>query len=389
MADTRGLAGNLQSSHWCGSSWMWDTRDAIAHLTIAQVAMVGAHNTATYQITRRSRFGRDGPTPLRTNGALASVTRFFGGFLMPYWTRCQRMTVTEQLRFGIRYLDLRVAPHPASPTTLYTTHGLLSTRLDEVLVAVEAFLTDPATCNEFVLLDFQHVFLDPSDSGYAILFASLARLAGLCVPRPENGCGFPTLGELWRGRQRLFVFVGCDFDFDALPHICLRSAFLSSPWLNQNKKKGLLRALDVHAMQAVPPGGESKVFLTQAIITPDTDTVLSGTLSLGIQPSSVRALAKGANADLIQWFWMRNAASAALVGTHRNILMLDFPELTDVEVTWDGGSLRGSAVDVCVCINALRGLPVRCGREDRSREARPSHGEVDEWSSTHPSPCSN
>lgn len=389
MADKRGLAAELQSSHWRGASWMWDTRNTLAPLAISEVAMIGAHNTATYEITRRSRFGRDGPKPLRSNGALATLTRFFGGFLMPYWSRCQRMTVAEQLQFGVRYLDLRVAPHPTSPTTLYTTHGLLSTRLEDVLRVVEAFVTDPATSNEFVLLDFQHVFLEPSDPGYAVLFQSLLRLRELCVPRPASGERFPTLGELWRGCQRLYVFMGCDFDFDALPFICAREGFLSSPWLNKYTKKDLLVALDAHSLQQQRQGDASKVFLTQAIITPNQETVLSGTFTLGIKPCSVRALAKGANADLIRWYWTHNTAGKALPGTHRNILMLDYPELAGVEVTWDGGSLKGTVVDICVCINALRSLTARSRHEHCSRECEARDGEVDEWSSTHASPRSN
>lgn len=377
---------------------MWDLHDIIGHLSIAQVAMAGTHNTATYEITRKSKFGRDGPKALRGNGALSGFLRFFGGAIFPSWSKCQRMNVADQLRFGVRYLDLRVAPYSAVSTTLYTTHGLLSTKLDAVLAAVEAFLRDPVSSHEFVLLDFQHVFLDPTDPGYTALFQSLVRIKEICVQRPVDGQTFPSLHELWKGPQRVFVFMGCNFDFDRLSFVCSRDTYLSSPWLNKHTKGDLLKALDLNAMQPRPADAE-KVFLTQAIITPNRDTVLASIFSLGIRPSSVRALAKGANGELVQWFWERNSTRASLAGMHRNILLLDYPELNLAEVRWDGGSLRGSVVDICVCINLLRGLTSACeggraengeggarcggGAELRSRESRPSPGTVEEWSSKH------
>lgn len=372
MADMHDLATRLQSHHWSGRTWMWDIRDAIGHMPISQVAMAGTHNSATYQITRKSKFGRDGPKALRTNGVLAGMVRFFGGFFLPSWTKCQRMTVEEQLCFGARYLDLRIAPYSDPSTTLYTTHGLLSTKLDDVLRAVEAFVMDPATSHEFVLLDFQHIFVGPSDPGYTALFQSLMRIKEICVPRPTNRKGFPSLNELWKGRQRVFVFMACNLDFDRLSFVCPRDNFLSSPWLNKHTKQDLLHALDEHALHS-GRGEARKVFLTQAIITPDSNTVLAGTFSLGIRPSSLRALAKSANPELIEWFWERNTLSASSEGIHKNILLLDYPELKTVEVRWDGGSLRGTAVDVCVCINLLRGLMSNCSREELySRESRAS-----------------
>jgi glycosylphosphatidylinositol diacylglycerol-lyase len=389
MEDINSLAAVLQSHHhWNGRTWMWDARDAIGHLTIAQVAMVGTHNTATYEITRKSRFGRDGPKALRSNGALASLTRIFGGTFFPCWSKCQHMTVEEQLNFGVRYLDLRVAPYSTPSSVLYTTHGLLSTKLEGVLAAVQAFVANPATSHEFVLLDFQHIFLGPSDAGYATLIQYLTRMRGICVARPANGRGFPTLNELWKGRERVFIFMGCDGDFDRLPFVCPRDQFLLSPWLNKHNKKDLLCALDMSAAKLSTASTE-KVFLTQAIITPDSSTVMAGTFSFGARPRSLRALAKHSNADFIQWFWHRNVTTNVSASSmHNNILLLDYPELTTVEVQWSGGSLRGSVVDICVGLNLLRGMQSkRKGREDKEvlpRKPKKNSYTEDEWSSAHP-----
>ncbi|KPA84448.1 putative variant-surface-glycoprotein phospholipase C [Leptomonas pyrrhocoris] len=355
MTDMGELAARLQSHSWRGRTWMWDIRDAIGHMSIAQVAMVGTHNTATYEITRKSKIGRDGPKALRNNGALVSFVCFFGGFFFPSWAKCQRMTVEEQLNFGVRYFDLRIAPDSALSTTLYTTHGLLSTKLEEVLMAVKTFVTEPATSHEFVLLDFQHIFLSPSDPGYATLFRSLVRITEICVHRPPNGERFPSLSELWKGQQRVFIFMNRNVDLSRLPFVCWRDSFLTSQWLNKHNKKDLLQALDQHAMQS-PKTNAERVFLTQAIITPDRNTVLSGIFSLGVRPSSLRGLAKSANSDFMQWFWRRNTIKASPAGVHQNVLLLDYPELEMIEVKWDGGTLRGTVVDMCVCINLQRGL---------------------------------
>ncbi|KPI86580.1 glycosylphosphatidylinositol-specific phospholipase C [Leptomonas seymouri] len=355
MSDMCELAAQLQSHNWSGRTWMWDIRDAIGPMSIAQVAMVGTHNTATSRITRTSKFGRDGPKMLRKNGVLASFVRFVGGVFLPSWSKCQRMTIEGQLNFGVRYFDLRIAPYSELSTSLYTTHGLLSTKLEEVLGAVETFVTDPATSHEFILLDFQHVFLSPNDPGYTAFFQSLLRIKEICVPRPANGAPFPSLSELWKTRQRVFIFMGCNFDVDQLAFVCSREQHLSSPWLNKHNKRDLLHALDEQALAQRRTYAE-KVFSTQAIITPNYRTVLSGFFTFGILPSSVRALAKSANPDLMQWFWMRNTSCTPSIGMHKNVLLLDFPELSMAEVRWDGGSLRGTAVDICVCANLLRGL---------------------------------
>ncbi|KAK7196489.1 Variant-surface-glycoprotein phospholipase C [Novymonas esmeraldas] len=336
---------------WKGHSWMWDVRDAIESLSIAQVVMVGTHNAATSDISWRSRFGRDAPGSLGGGGPVAAVARLFAGGFLGAWTRCQQMSVEAQLRYGIRYIDLRIAPHPTRPAELYTTHGLLSVRLADVLQTVRRFLADDASSHEVVLLDLQHVFLTPSEPGYVELFRLLAGMQDLCVPTVVDATALP-LRALWASTARVFVFLGCECAEACTGFVHRRDAFLRSPWKNESTTRGLLRALAED-----PPAADARVFVTQAVLTPDSKTVTRGLLTCGIEPGSVRALAKRCNRRLVEWFWQRNSTSGECAGEHRNVLMLDYPEMCDMEVSWDGGSLRGSVVDVCVYLNLLRASP--------------------------------
>lgn len=328
---------------------MWDLRGVIGELAITQLAMVGTHNSGTSHISWRSKFGRDAPGPLRDGGVVSAVTRFFAGGILGGWARCQRMTVAQQLDYGVRYIDLRVTPHPPQSTALYITHGLVSVLLADVLETVRRFVTAPASANEFVLLDFQHVFLSPDDPGHAELFRQLSALSDVCVTNAVDWTVLP-LRALWAGTARVVVVMAYGVDPLCASFVHARECFLSSPWKNESTTTDLLRALADPSPSLPSP----RVFVTQAVLTPDGTTVARGLLTCGAQPCSVRALAKRSNRSLVEWFWQHNTSFSQGESANRNVLMLDYPEACDVEVHWDGGSLRGSVIDVCVYINLAR-----------------------------------
>jgi hypothetical protein len=75
------------------------------------------------------------------------------------WARCQHATIQDQLKFGIRYFDLRVGKNGDKMCILHALYGL---EVLQVLLDLKEFLDKHE--QEVVILDLQHFYgLSPGD----------------------------------------------------------------------------------------------------------------------------------------------------------------------------------------------------------------------------------
>jgi hypothetical protein len=71
------------------------------------------------------------------------------------WAKAQSLSILDQLRHGVRYLDLRIT-YQAKEDCFYTCHTLISEKVESVLAEVLSFL---GKCQkEIVILDFNHFY---------------------------------------------------------------------------------------------------------------------------------------------------------------------------------------------------------------------------------------
>lgn len=167
-------------------NWMYQARSVIGNFSLMDLMIPGTHNTGTY-----SAFDRFDDT-------------IFNRYLIT-----QEENVWNQLVYGIRYLDLRVAYHTTSksPERLWITHSSFVTDISvkAVMRQVKVFLD---STNEIVIMDF-HRFVNGFKGRRAArrhqeLVTLLEEELGNYLI-PVSFTSWANLSTLWDTGKRLYV----------------------------------------------------------------------------------------------------------------------------------------------------------------------------------------
>lgn len=151
-----GIVPNVKAAH-INEHWMADNWDFIKDKKLAQIVIPGTHDSGTYQL----RFG---------NGINVAKT--------------QNVSIGEQLKDGIRYLDLRLieAKHRdcADDSVWWIHHGgFYSYRLQDALDEIASFVKKPANSKEVIILDFQEIDIEyKDDRAVDVLFGLIQKKLG-------------------------------------------------------------------------------------------------------------------------------------------------------------------------------------------------------------------
>lgn len=99
------------------------------------------------------------------------------------WAKTQYLIPTEQLRYGVRYFDLRICLEK-SENNFYFVHGLFCELIQEPLNEIKQFLDDHP--DEFIIFDCQH-FYEFSFEDHKILANILLSIFGDRIYGTNNG----------------------------------------------------------------------------------------------------------------------------------------------------------------------------------------------------------
>jgi hypothetical protein len=158
-----GIVPNVKSTG-TNEHWMSDNWNFIKDKKLADIVIPGTHDSGTYQLGWGSGI----------NSA-----------------KTQNVSIGEQLKDGIRYLDMRVteAAHSdcADSSVWWLFHTWKSYRLQEALDEVKAFVSKPANNKEVVILDFQDITIKYEDARAVDVLLALiqAKLGAHMVPMDQ------------------------------------------------------------------------------------------------------------------------------------------------------------------------------------------------------------
>lgn len=165
------------------TTWMSTLDDS---LSLTDLLLPGSHDAAAFNLTRNIMVG----------GQLSIVHRLivFGQHLgLPFesitvpWSETQTLSVYDQLRLGVRYLDLRAG---WTGTTFVGFHTCSGRPFAEILAEIAQFLEEHPT--EGLLIEVGHLFnAGPVERAKLAAMIS-ASLGPFLYPRPASG-GPPTL----------------------------------------------------------------------------------------------------------------------------------------------------------------------------------------------------
>ncbi|XP_063243258.1 PI-PLC X domain-containing protein 2 isoform X2 [Bacillus rossius redtenbacheri] len=164
MGDTADLAADTEN-------WMGRLPEALRAVPLIHLAIPGSHDSGSCTITPDAAVSPDSLPVVRR---LAAVFCRLVKRCIYRWSVTQRLSVTQQLAHGIRYLDLRVSSKPEQKE-LYVVHGMYGAPVSGVLEEVNSFLLQRP--NEAVILDLQH-FYQMTPEHHSALLALVVRTFG-------------------------------------------------------------------------------------------------------------------------------------------------------------------------------------------------------------------
>lgn len=130
------------------------------------IAMLGAHDAFSHQISRGSKVD-----PQEDDGSILNngIVKVLAGGMFVRLATAQKSGAAELFKRGVRYFDVRIT---RADDEWYTTHGLLSGKLEDYLKPlVEVLYLSPG---EFIIFDIQHAYL--GDKSFEDLFEYIASI---------------------------------------------------------------------------------------------------------------------------------------------------------------------------------------------------------------------
>lgn len=293
------------------SNWMGDLEalldGRIRQMPLKSLVLMGSHDTGTYSMKSSNRTSPDLPPTVQKIGNLPIVSQ-----CIKLWSKCQSWNIYQQLKAGIRYLDLRIA-YNSSKHQFYICHGKYGAPFAEILLQLKTFFDEHP--KEIVLLDFQH-FFNMRNHEHASLIHQIQANIGAKALQPSVGVHV-TIGELWeQNKQAIIIYAHEETVRDYPELLWYRDAHLSSPWFNKSKLKKLKKCLDEMMSDPQYPSTHNaeKFTVLQTILSPDVTMVFKSFLPFF--PHSLNHVAKRFNQKMIHWFDDPKYQSA-------NIIMVD------------------------------------------------------------------
>jgi hypothetical protein len=254
--------------------------------------------------------------------------------------QCQSKSILDQLRSGVRYLDLRIARH-AESGKYYTCHGVYCADMSNVIREINTFLSNHP--REIVVLDFNHLY--DMDGHHPEFLKLIFDALGDKVASPKGvGCT-SRISDFWTKKKQAMVIYHASSDvWKDLPfaNLIYHNGYIHSPWPEANDVDDLHAKLSGYVKSRYDDDKRAnQLFVIQGMLTPDVELIKSGLMrGDGI---SIRAYANDTNARVVDWCeeeWMMGGratvgdddAGGKGGGKHRmlNIVIVDFIEGTSI-----------------------------------------------------------
>ena len=226
---------------------------------ITEIAIPGSHDCGTCNLDKKSPVGHDVAEILQTlgnNPCLGPLTKK----IMYGWSRTQHTIIQDQLMLGIRYFDIRLSKLDKRFRFLHCLYG---DDVFESLEVIRLFLEQHQ--GEIVILDFQSI-RDCSDKDQAVIIEKIHTTFGdMLMEKPSV---FPTIGEMQKLDKRVIVIYDTVISQD-YGYLWPRSE-CENPWANTMDMTYLFQFL----IDETSKRTKGKLFVTQAIMTPQTSTIV-------------------------------------------------------------------------------------------------------------------
>ncbi|XP_063700675.1 PI-PLC X domain-containing protein 3 [Culicoides brevitarsis] len=237
-------------------NWMQNLNAEVKRcIPLINLAIPGSHDSMSYGINRKSK-----PAP-DAEKSMVYVYKFFLPCVVRRWARTQKLCTTEQLKSGIRFLDLRVSKKGSE---YYFVHGLYCEEVETPLEEMRNFLDDHP--DEFIILDCQH-FYDFTPEDHLRFMQILEKTFGTRIYERKGTLLELTLDHAVTQRKQVLIV------YREMRHVSGKfwySADWPTPWPNTVNFEKLVNFLDDTLEQRAPTTG----FTSQIVLTPDAKYIV-------------------------------------------------------------------------------------------------------------------
>jgi len=213
----------------CGAAtypdWMGQNRDKLKNLPLNQVVLLGSHDAASCDIHEYSLPVTGYLTHHHKHIHRLAKARDVGS------ARCQSATITEQLMYGVRYLDMRIAHQDGE---YWGTHMWLSTPVfgdGGIFTQIKSFLA--AHPGEIILLNFNELYSEKKPMNKKqkdAFYKKVEQEFGSLLAR-KGEFASTTLDAIWNSSGRI-VAIGDEAADEGREFIWDRRK-VDSPWMNE------------------------------------------------------------------------------------------------------------------------------------------------------------
>ena len=217
------------------------------------------------------------------------------------WSVTQDLDFVQQLEIGVRYFDLRIAPHP-NKGSLHVVHGLYGKEIGEQLKKINDFLTEHPL--EVVILHFKR-FLDFKETDHENLLNMIMHCFNGKLAKGLGDLQNCTLKHLNDDNHQVVVF----YKHRNTRNFVLDNQWINSPWPNVQDTRKLLNALKTDLMST-----HSTLFVSQCVLTPNAFTILSHICS------TLKSWESNVENDILHW--IKNLSHECL--RNLNLIIVDF-----------------------------------------------------------------
>lgn len=230
------LSAFSQDSFASNADWMSEHKDQLKGMTINQVTLLGSHDSASCDIGVGSpavsgyltRTGHHKKGPASEKDVKSAV--------------CQSASIKDQLEYGVRHIDLRVAHQDGQ---YWLSHMYLSTPAfgpGGVFTQIKEFISEHP--DEVIIMTGEHLYSKraPMTTDEAAAFYSKLEeyLGDLLIQRDDFSK--LTYGKIWEGQGRIILIISPDTQIADDP-LLWDGNDVDSAWMDEKDPETLISEL--------------------------------------------------------------------------------------------------------------------------------------------------
>lgn len=297
------------------SRWMENLPNEKQLCPLSQLTIPGSHNSAAFWLDTSLEIVPNQPKLIQTLASLNFLGKTTKS-VVNNWSVTQSCDINEQLCYGIRYFDFRIAFRKESDDFRFV-HGLYGHPVEIVLEDLKSFLLQNP--KEIVLLDFNHLYSMEIEEHLRLSTLLMASFGNM-LHSPREDKSIASLQELWLDGEQVLIFYPNSSILEMFPSF-FGSETICSPWPNTDNEEKLLEHILGHGSASKARG---QFLVTQAVLTPQPATVIRN-----INSSLKSCLASKANTAIVSWL-KKNMGDKSF---SFNVILVDHVDFDDLTST--------------------------------------------------------